>query len=496
MPSLKKKHRQIDINDIHAKLESVRNEERDLGIGGAQGISDLNLFSLDRSGNDAIKKQIKTLNIDRVISSSSKTPGLTARSRPTSSSLKVISLANGKTSRISKHSWSLIQKMSDRRKKLAMVRGTDVAKTKRPKEKECVMDIWGSQSQKIKTKKELLGLEQKVERVATRGTVISGPVAVTTANALSYNPTHTEHQKLLDRALKEEVRIMEEAERINSMINPAEVSAEFFPTEEEEATNEISQNDGISLNSPVDPDSRKTQRQRNKQKRQALEARQMELALAKKTLRKQLNRVDEIEKEVLDTQTNTDVDLRPRSTADMRLGPQNENIEDIDARLEELQEKRRKGNSVTLQEEQSLNPTASTWLKQADHMKQLINTQPASQDLQPAVVSLEEIDSYVDDDFDTTADDKHAFIQSLEKENVDVAAMTRALDEDSIFADDSFKIAVIQKDDSDYTQPAGESDGAKTSLLDELSESLLSSATSTAEGNMRKGLSPDFDPEL
>lgn len=66
MPSLKKKHRQIDINDIHAKLESVRNEERDLGIGGAQGISDLNLFSLDRSGNDAIKKQIKTLNIDRV----------------------------------------------------------------------------------------------------------------------------------------------------------------------------------------------------------------------------------------------------------------------------------------------------------------------------------------------------------------------------------------------------------------------------------------------
>lgn len=99
-----------------------------------------------------------------------------------------------------------------------------MAKTKRPKEKECVMDIWGSQSQKIKTKKELLGLEQKVERVATRGTVISGPVAVTTANALSYNPTHTEHQKLLDRALKEEVRIMEEAERINSMINPAEVS--------------------------------------------------------------------------------------------------------------------------------------------------------------------------------------------------------------------------------------------------------------------------------
>jgi hypothetical protein len=66
MGSNKKRQRKIDTKPLESKLDQVASEARAVGSAGVSVLSNDNLFSIDKSGDEQVRKRVKFLKIDEV----------------------------------------------------------------------------------------------------------------------------------------------------------------------------------------------------------------------------------------------------------------------------------------------------------------------------------------------------------------------------------------------------------------------------------------------
>ncbi|KAF9906818.1 hypothetical protein EC991_000261 [Linnemannia zychae] len=228
----------VDITDVEQNLDELRAEERTTG-GKVHQKSDDALFTMDTQGDGKTQKELRKnrpLKMDEILAERSKIPAVSGRHKAvtTSTPLNANSKPNAKISKAEK---ARLLDMIKRRtstslfapvnKPLGRSGMTDAVKASGR------FDVWGtddkqeSQEQEQDSDEEMVGdfvgeivtkVSVKAPRSFKQKQKVSLPAVKEAHPGASYNPTMQDHQGLLRLAHNEELRILQQREKIDSKL--------------------------------------------------------------------------------------------------------------------------------------------------------------------------------------------------------------------------------------------------------------------------------------
>ncbi|KAI9188216.1 hypothetical protein H9P43_002607 [Blastocladiella emersonii ATCC 22665] len=202
----------VDVTTEEAKLDDIREQER-LGLGRVETKADDALFETDTKGDEEIRKRefgTRKLRVDEIL-------------KPKSGVLAVSSKVLKDEPARSKRQFSAAELARIERKQLAQKR---TAKHKVPAKKETSLAIWDApaEPETVSTENGEDFLPPKIEikvpvtmREQPKAKVALPAVKVAPAGA-SYNPTHEDHQKLVQEAIREEEEAIAELQKIMARV--------------------------------------------------------------------------------------------------------------------------------------------------------------------------------------------------------------------------------------------------------------------------------------
>ncbi|CAO3639073.1 unnamed protein product [Cunninghamella blakesleeana] len=285
----------VDITALEFGLESLRFEERVRGT--TDELPEEEYFTIDVTGDTHVKKQMKAkkqLRVDQILSERSAVPALEGRHIQTISE-PVYGIE-------SKHQKQKINKLAKRK-----LKNTSQPPPKKLKQQKSY-DVWGEEDSTKDDQSDYLTPAKKV-KVKTPSTITKLPkvtahqpaVSIPHAGA-SYNPTEEDHAKLLKEATEIEVAKHEAKKKLDEILSYRKeldnLSGELDNKEEEEEEEDNDDNEPTSKKIS----NRKTTAQRNKEKRRKQELAVWRKRQMEKKLKQQIDKVEELEKELSDKQ--------------------------------------------------------------------------------------------------------------------------------------------------------------------------------------------------
>ncbi|KAG0230488.1 hypothetical protein BGW42_000909 [Actinomortierella wolfii] len=319
----------VDINDIEVNLDELRAEERTTG-GKVHQRPDELLFTLDTKGDS---KTIKTLRKDRplkmdeILAERSKVPALTGRKKPASTAPAINPVkSNAKISKAERERLlSLIRRKTSNSlfattpKNLGRRGMTDAVKA------AGTYDVWGEEPAKEEEMEEESEEEAEtdfVKEVITKAPVkapatlkmkpkVAIPAVKESHPGASYNPTMQDHQDLLRIAHEEELKLLQEKEKLEAQLAYPKELDEMVPfddrtgglledTDEEEDEEEEDESGGEDEETGTKKKvkGKKTKAERNRLARAQERLKKEQEMKKNKELLKQANQVKEIMKTV------------------------------------------------------------------------------------------------------------------------------------------------------------------------------------------------------
>ncbi|KAI9314482.1 ribosome biogenesis protein Nop53/GLTSCR2 [Dichotomocladium elegans] len=288
----------VDITHVEEGLEEMRQEERVRGK--VTEVEDL--FTIDTSGDANIRRSLakeRPLRVEQILAQRSAVPAVIARVRAANTEKKISKYTKQKVDQIAKRK---------------LEGGPSAAPKKKIKSGVASYDMWDDETPAAASPEEDQSdyLEPvKAKKVKAPSTLKKKPAALVHQPAIeiahagaSYNPTVEAHQELLKQAHEIEVRKLEAAEKLNEKLSyrkelddlAGELEASL-EDEDEDGEEEEGEKDEGSVAAKKEA-KRKTRTQRNKEKRLRLEKIANMQKQHEKDIRKQIDLVKEIEKEL------------------------------------------------------------------------------------------------------------------------------------------------------------------------------------------------------
>ncbi|KAF9202942.1 hypothetical protein BGZ49_006947 [Haplosporangium sp. Z 27] len=319
----------VDITDVEQNLDELRAEERTTG-GKVHQQSNDTLFTMDTKGDGKARKELlkdRPLKMDEILAERSKIPAVSGRKKASSTATPIAASAK-KNEKISKAEKAKLLGMIKR--KLSNSLFAPVSKPSgRSGMTDAVkaagrFDVWGVESQEQEEGEEMdedsndfvSEIVTKVPVKAPRSFKQKQKVEVAHVKeahpGASYNPTMQDHQGLLRLAHNEELRIIQDREKVDAKLAyPKELDDMIAfddqtgglledsgdeDEEEEEEEEEVTGEDGVVK--PKKQKGKKSITERNRLARAAETAKREAQIKREKELLKQTNKVKEIMKSV------------------------------------------------------------------------------------------------------------------------------------------------------------------------------------------------------
>ncbi|KAG0215318.1 hypothetical protein BGX33_001273 [Mortierella sp. NVP41] len=334
----------VDITDVEQNLDELRAEERTTGGKVHQKANDA-LFMMDTQGDGKTQKELRKnrpLKMDEILAERSKIPAVSGRIKAVSTSTPINKANSKANAKISKAEKARLLDMIKRRtsaslfapvtKPLGRSGTTDAVKAAGR------FDVWGSeekgqeqeQEQDDEDNSDVDMVGDFVEEIVTKVPVkaprsfkqkqkVSLPAVKAAHAGASYNPTMQDHQGLLRIAHNEELRILNQREKIESKLAyPKELDAmvsfddqtggllEDSNDEDEESEEEEETEEGKDAVPKTKKKGKKSIAERNRLARAAETAKKEAEIKRQKELIKQTNRVKEIMKTVEEEEAETE----------------------------------------------------------------------------------------------------------------------------------------------------------------------------------------------
>ncbi|KAF9194763.1 hypothetical protein BGZ50_005803 [Haplosporangium sp. Z 11] len=333
----------VDITDVEQNLAELRAEERTTGGKVHQSTND-SLFTLDTKGDGKVKKDLlknRPLKMDEILSERSKIPAVSSRKKAASTSTPIRTSTTTKAnSKMSKAEKAKLLDMIKRRtskslfapvnKPLGQSGMTDAVKAAGK------WDVWSTSDNVQESQEEQQGQETNsvgdfVTEIVTKVPAkapksfkqkqkVALPAVKTAHPGASYNPTMQDHQGLLLLAHNEELRILEEKEKLEKKLAyPKELdemvafddqtgglledSADEDEEEEEDEQTEGQEEIGVKAKKVK---GKKSITERNRLARAAETLKKEAEIRRQKELLKQTNKVKEIMKTVEEEEAETE----------------------------------------------------------------------------------------------------------------------------------------------------------------------------------------------
>ncbi|KAF8941466.1 ribosome biogenesis protein Nop53/GLTSCR2 [Dissophora ornata] len=341
----------VDIADVETNLDQLRAEERTTGGKVHQQTNDA-LFTLDTAGDGKVKKELRKdrpLKMDEILAERSKIPAVAGRKKAVSTSTPITA---------SKKSDAKISK-AEKAKLLAMIKrktsNSLFAPTTKPLGRSGMtdavkaagrFDVWGSGSEEQKEaeasssaqeeEESQDGEEQEsvmevdfVSEIVTKVPVkaprsfkqkqkVAVPAVKEAHPGASYNPTMQDHQGLLRLAHNEELRIVQDRERVDAKLAyPKELDQMVAfddqtgglleDSNDEDSEEEEEEEEGVEGSvKPKKQKGKKSVTERNRLARAAETAKKEAQIKRNKELLKQTNKVKEIMQSVAEEEAETE----------------------------------------------------------------------------------------------------------------------------------------------------------------------------------------------
>ncbi|KAI9309146.1 ribosome biogenesis protein Nop53/GLTSCR2 [Cunninghamella echinulata] len=287
----------VDIAQLETGLEVLRSEERVRGT--MDELPDEEYFTIDVTGDTHVKKQLKAkrqLRVDQILNEKSAVPALKGR--------HIQQISEPVYGTESKHQRQKINKLAKRKLKESPQPSPKKAKNKQ------AYDVWAVEGNSNEAEQNDYLTPAKQIKVKAPSTMKKIPkaakhhpaVAIPHAGA-SYNPTEEDHAKLVKEATDIEVAKQEAKKRLDEIVSyikeldnlKHEVDNNNGDNEEDdEDEDENDENEPITKK----PANRKTTAQRNKEKRKRQELAVWRKRQTEKKLKQQIDKVEELEKEL------------------------------------------------------------------------------------------------------------------------------------------------------------------------------------------------------
>ncbi|KAI8902673.1 ribosome biogenesis protein Nop53/GLTSCR2 [Globomyces pollinis-pini] len=308
----------VDIQDVEHQLDELRTEER-LG-GQIHQLPSTDLFFTDTLGDDNVRIAIKnkTLKIDELFTSTSKISPLVSKKSKNST----VNVDNGfKVRKISKIVKLKIERDALKKRKSGELIGSSLeAKANKRKEKlhsaklkKGGFDLWGENEldNSIDPSNDYLEptKPKKVKKPIVADSRPKSIPAVQIAHpGVSYNPSEEAHLAAIEIAAAVEFKKMEERDAIlQDLSYPAELDLledETFFDDDENEDDITDQPEQVTELAMKKLPKAKTRQDLNRQKRHKELLAKEKAAKAAKALEKQLNKIQELEKEIASEATN------------------------------------------------------------------------------------------------------------------------------------------------------------------------------------------------
>ncbi|KAF9932063.1 hypothetical protein FBU30_008993 [Linnemannia zychae] len=327
----------VDITDVEQNLDELRAEERTTGGKVHQKSNDA-LFIMDTQGDGKVQKELRKnrpLKMDEILAERSKIPVVSGRHKAITTSTPINATGNKANAKISKAEKARLLEMIRRRTSKSLFAPPPKPQTAVTEAVKAAgrFDIWGDDGNQKQEQEQEEQKEQEddsdsdedmvgdfVSEIVTKVAVkaprsfkqkqkVSLPAVKEAHPGASYNPTMQDHQNLLRLAHNEELRILEQKEKIESKLAyPKELDEmvafddqtggllEDSDEEEEEEEDEIDENKEDATKPKKK--GKKSVTERNRLARAAETAKKEAEIKRQKELIKQTNRVKEIMKVV------------------------------------------------------------------------------------------------------------------------------------------------------------------------------------------------------